>query len=844
MPAHINLGILERLCLRLEFHLEMLIRKFIAAGHAPQEAAPLARARVGDLAAPLEQREVIQLQLEARMRRQQIVRSLVQDVRYAVRTLRRSPAFAVAALAILALGIGATTAIFSVVHAVLLRDLPYQSADRSLYVFNAYGENGASEAAMSPEEFADLKSQAQAFEHLVALRPQVSALTDDCSSANCEPIRVNAVALSSRTFDALGVLPALGRAFTQEDGRVGAPRVVLLSDALWRARYGADEQVLGRTVALAGVSHTIVGVMPPEVRFPDEPLGYRSDKADIWTPFDWEQLHDGRGNQYLVVIGVMKLGVTLGQAQADLDRVAENYKARFPGRYAEPEVRWSLQAKPLREALVGDVRNALVFLFAAAGCVLLIACANVANLLLARGVSRAREFAVRSALGAARRRLIQQLLIETLVLTLAGATLGVVLAAGALHVLVSANPADIPRLEVVQLDVTTLLFAVAAALLTGVVIGLAPALTQSPRTTQSALAGGRGNDGSELRRAPRSAVVVLEVALAGVVLTAAALLVRSYDKMAATPLGLSTDQVAVTRLTLARAEYDQPAKVFDFHRQMRGRLQGLPGVEQASGVYPLPLSADRWGGTIGVIGRPETPGLPPPHAEFAVALPVYFGAVGIPLLHGRDFVDSDTADTPAVAVIDTEFARQYFPGRSPLGQRLAVNGNLAEGSFLTIVGVVGHVHNRGPREMGEGQVYFSALQRQQFSLFLVTKTGTDASGVMPAIRSSVREMNARLPIAQLTTLADLAEAATSRERFNAGLFLAFGLAALAIASHRPVRRARVRRGTTNARDWGAACARRHAQPACSQHRRGKPDAHVCRPRHRPARRVGGCAIDA
>jgi predicted permease len=414
--------------------------------------------------------------------------------------------------------------------------------------------------------------------------------------------------------------------------------------------------------------------------------------------------------------------------------------------------------------------------------VLLIACANVANLLLARGVARARELAVRSALGAGRRRLIQQLLVETVVLALAGTALGVGIAALSLQVLVAVQPTDLPRLDQVALDLTTLLFAVGAALVTSLVIGLAPALTQTPRAPQASLTAAPRGSGTSLRRIPRAAVVVLEVALAGVLLTAAALLVRSYERVTSTPIGLDPNQVAVTRLTLARAEYDQPEKVFEFQRGMRERLLAIPGVELASAAYPLPLSASGWSGTVGVVSRPRTPGLPEPHAEFAVALPGYFQTLGVRMVEGRDFADTDTAASPAVAIVDTEFARQYFPGRSPIGERLAWNGNLDEGPFQTIVGVVGHVRNRGPRENGEGQVYFAALQKQEFSLFFVTKTATTSSSVMPAIRSAVREANPRLPIAQLTTMEGLVRTVTSRERFNAGLFLAFGLVALAIAA--------------------------------------------------------------
>lgn len=767
----------------LEFHLEMLTRRFIEQGLDPHAARDKAAARMGDLKSAERESRAILIDMETQVRRSPMLQTFVQDARYAVRVLTRTPLFTVTALLTLAVGIGATTAIFSVVNAVLLRDLPYPNADRTMIVFNSYQQAGLEMAAVSPEEFRDLRVQSQAFESMAALRPQVSALTDDCLSGDCEPVRVNAYVVSPQLFDLLGVSPRVGRPFQVADGVTGAPRVVLLSDALWRSRYSGDAGMVGRTITLAGIPRQVIGIMPPDVRFPDEPVGYLKERADIWIPVNFEQLQDGRGSQYLEILALRRPGVSIGQAEADLQRIGEGFKAQFASRYAEPAVRWKLGTRTLIEEMVGDVRMGLIVLFGAVACVLFIACANVANLMLARGASRKRELAVRSALGADRRRLVQQLLVETLVITTVGTLLGLAVAAGSLELLLALNPGGIPRLDLARLDGSVLLFAVGLALLTGIIVGLVPALRQAKADPQSALGdGARGTDTTTPRRRLRGALVMAEVAMAVIVLTGAALLIRSYMAISNTPIGIDGTNVAASRLTITRTQYNEPAKVFAFHKSVRDRLAAIPGVTAASAVYPLPMSGDGWGGTVGIVGYPDDPGVPDPHAEFAVAMPGYFSTMGIPVLEGREFSDQDDASMPHSAVVDAEFARMYFPDRNPIGQRIAINGNLAEGPFQTIIGVVGHVRNKGAREAGEGQIYLSALQKQEFSLFFVTKSSTSASQVLPMIRNAVREQDPRLPIAGLTTMEDVVAAFTARDRFNMLLFTIFGGVALVIAA--------------------------------------------------------------
>jgi putative ABC transport system permease protein len=771
----------------LAFHEEMLVRRYMESGSSEADARARAAARIGAIHDVRRECRALSEEMEtAPMTRPTWWHTVPQDFAYAVRVLLRTKLFTATALLTLAVGIGATTALFSVVNAVLLRSLPYPAADRTVMVFNAYAQQTLGETATSTPEFKDIATQTHVFDALAAMRPLDSALTDDCApGAGCEPERVKAYVVSPNLFDLLGVSPSRGRGFTRADGvagNVGGDRVVIISDGLWRRRYGADPSIVGRQIGLGGIARTVVGIMPAHVRFPDDPISYLKDPADIWIPMAWEDRKDERGNQYLVVLARVREGATPSDVAADLGAVSNTLKREYPDRYAEPKVHWRFGSRPLREVMVGDVRTALVVLFAAVGFVLLIACANVGNLILARGTTRRGEFAVRSALGASRWRLVQQLLIETLTLTTAGAIAGVGIAFAALRLLIAVNPGGIPRIATATIDVPVLVFAAVLALGSGVLVGIVPALRQTTAGPQSALGGNaRGTDRVAPRRRLRGLLVVAEVTLAVTVLAGALLLVRSFIAMSQVPTGVALDSVAIAQVNVPRATYDTPAKVFAFHRALVGQFRAMPGVTRAAAVYPLPLSGEGWSGSVSVEGRPENDGTPEAHAEMAVATPGYFDTAGIPLLEGRDFADTDTPDVPRAVIVDELFARAYFPGQSAIGRRVSTSGDL-EKAPQTIIGVVGHVRNDGPRGASEGQLYMAALQKSEVELFYLARTSGDPRTLTSGMRTALRRVDAKLPMTLLTTGRELVARFTARDRFSVLVFSIFGLIAVALAA--------------------------------------------------------------
>ena len=559
---------------------------------------------------------------------------------------------------------------------------------------------------------------------------------------------------------------------------------MLLSDALWRRRFGADPSIVGKTIVLAAIPRTVIGVMPQGVRFPDAPLEFLKSPGDVWIPFAFELPGvDERGNQNLAVLARLRSDSSLARGQADLDAIAQTFRERFPNRYAGPARHWRMELVSLREQVAGDTRPALLVLLGAVGVVLIIACANVANLMLARGSARRRELAVRNALGAARGRLVRQLLVEALVLVTGGGLLGVGLAVLGVKGLVQLDPGNIPMLQSASVDVTVLAFSIGLTLATGLLIGLVPALRQSRVDPQGALAdAGRGSGTAIVRQRLRRLLVVAEVTLAVIVLIASGLLLRSFLAMTRVPLGFDGTGTVAVQLNLPRASYDAPAKIFGFNQTLIETLLAQPGVVAASAVYPLPSSGDGWSGSLFIEGQPVPDGQPEPHAAYAVAMPDYFKTLRVSLLDGRDFRTTDIAGAPRVAIIDELVAKRHWPGQSAVGKRIGPFQTPKNDAWTTVIGVAAHVHAKGPRADTEPLVYMPALQAAESGLYFVARTSGDASSLPASVRASVRAVDPSLPISRLAYLEELNGRMMARDRFNALLLTIFAIVALAIAA--------------------------------------------------------------
>ncbi|HZI30174.1 MAG TPA: ABC transporter permease [Gemmatimonadaceae bacterium] len=763
-------------------HIEMLVRRLELEGLSPEAAREAAARRFGDLTMVRNECRTLAHDVEEQMIRQDFWQQLRQDVAYGTRTLRRAPLYTIIAVLTLAIGIGASASIFSVVHAVLLRALPYRDADRVVAVWNAYRQGGTvSHTAIAPAEFADVMDQNRSFDAVAAISRGAANLTGSCGgSASCEPERANGYTVSPSLFTVLGTAPALGRAFTESDGAAGAEPVALLSHSVWRRRFGGDSAVIGRGITVNGRLRTIVGVMPAEVRFPDAPIGFLRDRGDIWMPNAWQNNRgEERGNQYLGFLARMRPGTSMTEVRTDLETISTRFRAAFPDRYDPSTVSWALDAIPLREQMVGDVRRPLLIVMGAVVLLMLIACANVAHLSLARGAARRQEFAVRTALGAGRMRLVRQLLTESLMLGAMSGVLGIAIAVGSTRVLVRLDPGMIPQLDATRVNGIVLVFALLATLFCALLVGVVPALRQSMVSVHDAIRAGRGA-AAQPRRRVRSVLVVAEVAMALVILVGAGLLTRSFLALQKVDQGFSTGPALTFAVTLPRARYDSAARMIAFHDRLQSELASIPGVEAVSAIDPLPLGGTSWSGTFHVEGQPTARGAEAPHGEYNVALPGFIDALQLRLVTGRDFEVTDGPGAPAVAIVDESLAAQYWPGEDPLGKRISSNGD--SGPWVTVIGVVRHVHRSGPKNAGEPQIYFAYRQRVQTPLSYVLRTTVDPLSIVGAVRSQVASLDRDLPVARVASMATLESAALARDRFNALIFLVFAGTALLLAA--------------------------------------------------------------
>jgi putative ABC transport system permease protein len=699
---------------------------------------------------------------------------LLQDIRYGIRMLVKSPSVSIVATIALALGIGANTAIFSVVNAVLLRPLPFAESESLMAVFESDLTRGQLRGSYSFPNYFDLRDQNQTFEHLACYHS-----SDFIMTGGNEPARVQGSVVSSNLFALLRVTPMLGRTFVADEDKPSANgRVVVLSQDFFQRHFNSDPALLNKTITLDATKYTVIGVMPRSFQFP-----IQNDPVELWTTIAVDgtgdtPMNSQRGAHFLQLVGRLKKGVTPEEAQADANTIASRLEQQYP----DTNTHKGIAIESALHALVGDVRPALLILLGAVACVLLIACANVANLLLARATGRHKEMAIRSALGANRFRVIRQLLTESILLSIVGGGIGLLLAVWWSDLLVALGKDDIPRAVQVGLDWRVLLFTAGVSLLTGLVFGLVPAL-QGSRTelTESLKEGGRSGSSGARRNVMRSALVVIELAVAVVLLIGAGLLIQSLWRLQRVEPGLNPHNVLTFNVSLSDVKYSSEQQS-QYFAQLRTRLAALPGVESASGGLPLPLSGDRFSISFEIDGRPVAK-KDQPSADVFVTDVGYFRTMGIPIVKGRDFSDSDQHKTAPVVIVTQQFAREFFPGEDPIGKRIKpgiATFDNEKSTMREIIGVVGDIRSRGLSTPIKPAYYVPETQVPFNQLAMVVRTTGDPHALITASNKVVSELDKDIPVFGTKTMEEYLSSSVAAPRFNTTLLSIFACVALVL----------------------------------------------------------------
>jgi putative ABC transport system permease protein len=693
------------------------------------------------------------------------IEDLGRDIRLGLRSLLRSPAFATVAILCLALGIGANAALFSVLNAVLLRPLPFTEPDRLVRIYETMSQG---QGSVSFPNFIDWQKRTTGFEQLLAY-----SMASRNLQAGGEPERIRAVEATPELFQVLGVSPLQGRVFAPGTDQPGRDPVAVIGEDLWRSRLGADPALVGRTIRLDGLAHTVIGIMPSWFDFPAG-----GNATDVWVlHHPVEELRNGRGAHYLSVVGRLKDGVSMEQATAQLVTVAAQIEKEYP----EEQTGRSVLIMPLRESLVGRVRPALLVLFGAVGLVLLIACANVANLLLARAAIRRREVAVRLALGATRGRLIRQFLVESLVLSFSGAALGLLLAQWLLSALAPLAESALPVFREFPLDGRVFSFLLGMAVLSGLIFGIVPALQASRSDVRETLSEGGGKaTGTRRQQLFRNALVVVEISLSLILLVGAGLLLRGFSKLSDTEPGLATKHVLTMHLPIPeeRIETATP-RLF---RPLLQDLRTLPGVRSAAVISMLPIQDAYTNASFRVVGRPELPLDQQPLAEIRSVSPKFFETLEIPLRRGRDFTERDGENGPRVVIINDTVARRHFPNQDPVGQRVLINGPEPR----TIIGVVGDVRQAGLDQNPLPEMYFP-YAANDFSMLLsdavlVLRTAGPPETLAGPVRDAVRRIDPTQPLYEVLTMEEVVDQSLAGRRLNLWLLGFFAAVALVLAA--------------------------------------------------------------
>jgi putative ABC transport system permease protein len=696
--------------------------------------------------------------------------SLLQDLRYGVRALAKNPGFTVVAVLTLALGIGANTAIFSVVDAVLLRSLPYPESDRLFTVYQTLPEAPAQNTGVSYPNYLDWTQQNEAFESIAAVRGNVLAL-----SGQGEPTYIQTGSVTSNYFDVLRVKPLLGRTLQPSDDALDANPVVVMSESLWRARFGADPALLGRAVTLDQHPITVVGIVPAYFH-PAEP----DAAAQLWVPLRqdgvFSDMRGRRGGHYLSALGRLKPGLSAAQAQSEMAAMEQRLAEQFPNENKG----WGIRIVSLQADMAGNVRTALLVLLGAVGFVFLIACANVASLQLARAASRRKEIAIRVALGAGRQRLLRQFLTESVLLSVIGGAVGLLLALEALQGLIAWAPADLPRVSEIHVDARVLAFGLALSVLSGVIFGLAPAWHGTESRLAEALEGARGAGEERTSHRARNIFVVTETALAIVLLVGAGLLIRSFARLQQVNVGFNPRQLLTAQVGLPRAQYAKPEQWISFYRQTLERMNALPGAQEAAVAVPLPLSDSYFNLAFEIEGRPPRSKSDAPTADFVAISPNYFHVMQVPLLRGREFSDADSESGPKVCAISSSLAQQLFPSERALGQRILIG--YPASSSREVVGIVGDVKDSDLSARQSAQIYVPFVQNPFWAADIAVRSPARPSALSGALREQIRAIDPALPVVEVRPMAEVMGSSIAQPRFRTALLSLFGAVALLLAA--------------------------------------------------------------
>jgi putative ABC transport system permease protein len=750
----------------LEAHLDLLTEENVRRGMSPEEAERAARIRLGG-----------RTQLKETNRQLHglpVMEAFLQDTRYSFRMMRKNPAFTAVAVLTLALGIGANTAIFSVVYAVLLKPLPYTNPEQLFTAFQANQQQGIEETGCSYLNFEEWRAQNHVFSELGGILAHQLTLT-----GRGDPTVVNVSVVTPEFFALVDRKPLAGRIFLPEDGKQGAPPVAILSEDLWRRRFGADPKITGSPIELDKRLYTIIAVMPADFRTP-----FFNNTQEVWVPLVQDPLFSTfmprRAVHLLPVIGRLKPGVSLAQGQAEMDAISERLAREFP---AENKG-WTVRLVPLQKEITGDVRAPLLVLLGAVGLVLLIACANIANLLLARATSRSKEIAVRAALGAGRARIVRQLLSESAVLGLLGGSVGIALAFWGVHALGSLVPKRLLQINAIRVDNQVLGFAVLLSAIAGIAFGLVPAIFAANPDVQNSLREGGGRSGeSRNRRRARSFLAVAEISLALVLLVTAGLLLRSFAKLISVSPGFEPHNIVQADISLPQFKYSAPQQWAAFSEELLVRIQSEPGLQDAAVAVPRPIVDNNVNLTFEIVGNPLSSASASRTADYASVSPDYFRVMGIPLLAGRLFDPDDIASEPRVSIISETMARLYFPNENPIGKQITFGFPRGSGEPAhEIVGIVDNVRDVALGENPGPMIYVPYAQAPLWGANLVVRSKLSTASVGGAIRQEVKNIDKDVPVTGIEKMPDLINASIAQSRFRTFLLGLFAAMALVLAA--------------------------------------------------------------